>query len=337
MEIFRTPEERFANLEGYPFAPQYHEYEGVRMHYLDEGPRDGPVMLLVHGMPTWSYLYRSMIPALVDAGYRCIAPDFIGFGKSDKVVDDAWYSIERTCLSLRSLVEALDLQRVTVLVQDWGGPTGLYQPANMPERFDRLCIMNTWLENPEFEFHWMARVWNAVWHPLDTTGGPRVKDPNLLRRAFVKVARRAMIRFGLKGDTQPCGAVASMVMMGDYPGARPELRQELYDAYEAPFPNVESKAGARRFPLSLPFWNPVSGDAEGQLRTWKTLLGWKKPVHFIWAHNDSNFSEKWLKTWAAHYPQATIDRVADAGHFLQETHGPQVAKLLLERIAAEAE
>ena len=254
METLRTPEERFANLEGYAFAPHYHEYEGVRMHYLDEGPRDGPVMLLVHGMPTWSYLYRRMIPILVDAGYRCIAADFIGFGKSDKVVDDAWYSIERHCLSLRSLVEALDLQRVTVLVQDWGGPTGLYQPANMPERFDRLCIMNTWVEN---------------------------------------------------------------------------------EAYEAPFPSVESKAGARRFPLSLPFWNPVAGDAEGQGRTWKTLLGWKKPVHFIWAHKDPNFSEKWLETWAAHYPQATLDRIADAGHFLQETHGPQVAELLLKRIAQE--
>jgi haloalkane dehalogenase len=109
-----------------------------------------------------------------------------------------------------------------------------------------------------------------------------------------------------------------------------------YDRGEAPFPNIESKAGARRFPLSLPFWNPVDGDAEGQRRNWETLLGWKKPVHFIWGLKDPNFNEKWAERWAAHYPQATINRVADGGHFLQETHGPQVAELLLKRITQEA-
>jgi len=335
MEIFRTPEERFANLEGYPFETRYHEYDGVRMHYVDEGPRDGPVVLMAHGMPTWSYLYRRMIPVLVESGYRCVAPDLIGFGKSDKVLDDAWYSIERHCLSLRSLIEALDLRRITGIVQDWGGPLGLYQAAHMPERYERLCILNTWLDNPEFEFSLFARVWNAVWHPLDTTGGPRTKDPNLLRRAFAKIARRLFIRWGLKGDTQPCGAVAELVMMADYPGAPPELGSKLFEAYEAPFPSVESKSGARRFPLSLPFWNPVDGDAEGQRKNWETLLGWKKPVHFIWGSKDPNFNEKWLERWAAHYPQATIDRIADGGHFLQETHGPEVARLLLQRIAQE--
>ena len=335
MEIFRTPDERFAKLEDYPFAPNYHEVEGVRMHYLDEGPRDGPVILMAHGMPTWSYLYRRMILPLVAAGYRCIAPDLIGFGKSDKVLDDDWYSIERHCLSLRSLIEALDLRRMTVIVQDWGGPTGLYQPAHMPERFERLCILNTWLENPEFEFRLWPRVWNAVWHPFDTTGGPRTIDPNLLRRTFVRIARRAMIRFGFKGDVQPCGAIAALVMMADYPGVPPEYKEKVYEAYEAPYPTTASKAGARMLPLSLPFWNPARGDAEGQRRNWEALLRWKKPVHFIWAHNDPNFNEKWLVTWAAHYPQATIDRIADAGHFLQETHGPQVAKLLLEQIAQE--
>lgn len=336
MEIFRTPEERFDKLEDYPFRANYHEFEGVRMHYLDEGPRDGPVILMAHGMPTWSYLYRHMIPPLIRAGYRCVAPDLIGFGKSDKVLDDTWYSIERHCLSLRSLIETLDLRRITIIAQDWGGPIGLYQPAHMSERFERLCILNTWLENPQFKFSLFARIWNAVWHPVDTTGGRRTEDPNLLRRAFVKIARRVMIRWGLKGEEQPCGAIAALVMMSDYPEAKPELEAKLYAAYEAPFPDIASKAGARRFPLSLPFWNPVDGDAEGQRRNWETLLGWTKPVHFIWGLKDPNFNEKWLDTWAAHYSQASIDRIADGGHFLQETHGPQVAQLMLERISQEA-
>jgi haloalkane dehalogenase len=226
----------------------------------------------------------------------------------------------------------LDLQRITGIVQDWGGPIGLYQAAHMPERYERLCMLNTWLDNPEFTFSLHARVWNAVWHPVDTTDGPRTKDTNLIRRIVAKIASRAMIRFMFKGDDQPCGAIAEIVMMADYPGAPPELGAKLHAAYEAPFPTIESKAGARRFPLSLPFWNPIDGDAEGQLRNWKTLLGWTKPVHFIWGMDDPNFNEKWLNTWAAHYPQAKIDRIADGGHFLQETHGPQVAKLMLQRM-----
>lgn len=336
MKIFRTPEQRFASLEDYPFAPHYHEFDGLRMHYVDEGPRDGPVIFMAHGMPTWSYLYRHMIPLLVSAGYRCIAPDVIGFGKSDKVLDDNYYSIERHCLSLRSLIEALDLQRMTGIVQDWGGPLGLYQAAHMPDRFERLCILNTWLENPEFKFSTFAYVWNSVWHPVDTTGGPRTIDANPFRRAFVKVMRRVLIRFALQGEVQPCGAIAVTAMMGAYPGAPPELADKLYEAYEAPFPDNASKSGARRFPLSLPFYNPVDGDAEGQRRNWETLLGWKKPVHFIWGLKDPNFNEKWLERWASHYPQATVDRIADGGHFLQETHGAQVAQLLLGRIAEEA-
>src|SRR5579859_4352314 len=122
MEKLRTPDERFANLPGYPFAPHYHDWEALRMHYVDEG-RGAPVLML-HGEPTWSYLYRKMIPPLVAAGYRAIAPDFIGFGRSDKVVDDNWYVIERHVEAIRSVIEALDLRDITLVVQDWGGPIG---------------------------------------------------------------------------------------------------------------------------------------------------------------------------------------------------------------------
>ena len=142
-EFVRSPDSSFADLVDYPFAPNYLDIDGLRMHYIDEGPRDAPVVLMMHGMPSWSYLYRYIIPVMLEAGYRCVAPDHIGFGKSDKVVDPAWYNIARHTANTAALIQHLDLNNVTIMVQDWGGPTGLAQVANMPERFSRVCIMNT--------------------------------------------------------------------------------------------------------------------------------------------------------------------------------------------------
>ena len=150
VEILRTAEERFSNLSDYPFEPHYHEWQGMRMHYLDEG--DGPPILMLHGQPNWSYLYRNFVPPLVKAGYRCIAPDYIGFGKSDKVVEDEWYMIERHIESIRSLLDALDLQDIRIVVHDWGGPIGLRQVADMPDRFSRLFILNTWLHHMDMQY-----------------------------------------------------------------------------------------------------------------------------------------------------------------------------------------
>ena len=134
-DFIRTPESNFEDLADFQYLPNYHQWQDLRLHYLDEGPRDGPVMLLMHGMPTWSYLYRDMIPPLVAAGYRCIAPDHLGFGKSDKPTDIHWYTIARHTEVLSSLIRALDLQHVTLVCQDWGGPIGLAQAAMMPARF----------------------------------------------------------------------------------------------------------------------------------------------------------------------------------------------------------
>ncbi|MDZ4850341.1 MAG: alpha/beta fold hydrolase [Pirellulaceae bacterium] len=149
-KFVRTPEERFNDLSDYPFTPHYHDWNGLRMHYLDAG--SGPIVLMMHGQPTWSYLYRNYIPQLVKAGYRCIAPDYIGFGKSDKVVDDSWYVIERHCEAIRSLIDALDLHDTTLVAHDWGGPIGLRQVVDMPDRFNRLVIHNTWLHHDEMNY-----------------------------------------------------------------------------------------------------------------------------------------------------------------------------------------
>ena len=130
----RTPDDRFANLPGYPFAPHYHDgANGLRMHYLDEGPRDAPVALCLHGQPTWSYLYRKMIPAFLAAGLRVVAPDFFGFGRSDKPEEEATYTFDFHRNSLIALIEALDLKRITLVCQDWGGLIGLTLPMDMAE------------------------------------------------------------------------------------------------------------------------------------------------------------------------------------------------------------
>lgn len=143
MAVLRTPEERFANLPGFPWAPRYLEWRGLRAHYLDEGARGARVLLCLHGEPTWSYLYRRMIPQFLAAGYRVVAPDFIGFGRSDKPEDEAFYSFDMHRAFLLEFVERLDLRRVALAVQDWGGLLGLTLPMEMPERFERLLVMNT--------------------------------------------------------------------------------------------------------------------------------------------------------------------------------------------------
>ena len=157
--LLRTPDENFADLANFPYEPHYVEVDGLRMHYIDEGPADAAVALMLHGMPTWSYLYRSIIPPMLAAGYRCIAPDHIGFGRSDKVTDPGWYDIARHTANMSLLIESLDLRDVTMFVQDWGGPIGLAQVATMPERFSRLVIMNTWLHHDGYEYTAAIQNW----------------------------------------------------------------------------------------------------------------------------------------------------------------------------------
>ncbi len=149
MTALRTPEDRFQGLPGFAFAPRFLEglsgLEGLRFHYLDEGPAEAPVFLCLHGEPTWSYLYRRMIPVLAGAGRRVVAPDFAGFGRSDKPEDEAAYTFDFHRRFLLAFVEKLDLRQVTLVVQDWGGLLGLTLPMEMPERFERLLLMNTTL------------------------------------------------------------------------------------------------------------------------------------------------------------------------------------------------
>lgn len=164
IDALRTPDDRFEDLPGYTFAPHYIEdlpgYAGLRMHYVDEGQRDGPVFLCLHGQPTWSYLYRKMIPILADAG-RVVAPDLFGFGRSDKPVEDAVYTFTWHRELLARFIEALDLRRVTLVVQDWGGLLGLTLPVDYPDRIARLIVMNTGLGTGERPLGDGFEAWKA--------------------------------------------------------------------------------------------------------------------------------------------------------------------------------
>ena len=325
-EYLRTPDSNFAELKDFPFEPHWHSWQDMRMHYLDEGPRDGPVMLLAHGMPTWSYLYRTIIPPLVEAGYRCIAPDHLGFGKSDKPTDIHWYTIARHTEVLTSLVTALDLKQITLLCQDWGGPTGLAQAAMMPERFERLTIMNTWLHHEDYEYSDAIRNWNQNWH-----------EGGLFAREKPNVGLLMAMSAGLlsREDTFP------HLVGGTLPEFTNDDAKAMHDAFLAPFRGLDDAAwnGARRFPLSIPIDSYDNGNAAAQELHYRLLLAWDKPLHFIWGGADDVFTEAWGREWASRFDNVpggtTFDLLPDAGHFLQNTHGDQVASLLLERIEGE--
>lgn len=319
-DFIRTPDENFANLADFDYAPHYHEWQDLRMHYLDEGPADGPVMLLMHGMPTWSFLYRDIIPPLVAAGYRCIAPDHLGFGRSDKPTDIHWYTIARHTEVLTSLIHALDLQNITLVCQDWGGPTGLAQAVYMPDRFSRLTIMNTWLHHPGYEYSEAIHNWNRNWH-----------EGGLFHREQPDIGLLLVLSAGLA----PGEVIFPALTQGTDPGFSGQAL-DIYEGFAAPFKGLPDGAfnGLRRFPLSIPLDSYANGNAAAQTHHYTTLLGWQKPVHFIWGCSDDVFTEAWGRTWAERM-QASFDPIPEAGHFLQNTHGAEVASFLLDRIAQE--
>jgi haloalkane dehalogenase len=302
MEIVRTDDRHFDGLPGFAFAPHYLDWDGLRTHYLDVGPRDAPVALLLHGEPTWSFLYRKMIGPLVDAGYRCVVPDHIGFGRSDKVVDERWYTIDRHVDRLRGFIERLDLQGVTAVVQDWGGPIGLINVAEAPERFARLVILNTWLHHPGFVYTPAIAAWRE--------------------------AATSRYWLGWLGGDLPCGRIVAKALL-----RMPADPAGIVRAYEAPYADgPAAKAGARRFPFCLPFAEPAAGAAERQAAALSTLERVRKrPAHVIFADSDVNFTVDWGRAFAARLSNASFDVIERAGHFVQEDAGAEVVAAFLRR------
>lgn len=315
--FLRTPAENFASISDFPYEPQFIDINGLRLAYIDEGPRDAPVALMVHGMPTWSYLYRYIIPPMVAAGYRCIAPDHIGFGRSDKPTDPQWYNIARHTANLTALVSQLDLTNVTLFVQDWGGPTGLAQYAAMPERFTRLVIMNTWLHHEGFEYSTGA----LQWIQQNLPGGIfRDNVPDKLNWGTLMAM-----------STQRVSPQDSLLKI--LTGQEPEFSTDalaVKNAYDAPFVGLGEAGvtGPRRFPMSIPAHDPISGNAEVQEKNFAIVNNTKLPVHFVWGVNDQVFTRDWGLKWHSLIPHSTWHEL-DAAHFLQDTHGAEIAAHVL--------
>jgi haloalkane dehalogenase len=301
MDVVRTPDERFTGLPGYAFEPHYAEVpdgEGgtLRMHFLDEGPRDGAPVLLMHGEPTWSFLYRHMIPALVDAGHRVVVPDLVGFGRSDKPTKTTDYSYARHIAWTSSLVfDHLDLRDITFFGQDWGSLIGLRLLTAEPDRYARAVLGNGGLP----------------------TGSGQPSD------AFL-----AWQKFSQETPDFPVGGIING-------GCTTDLSPEVIGAYDAPFPDDTYKAGARIFPTLVPTSSddPESGPNKA---AWKVLEQFDKPFLLAFSDRDpitkggdGPFRAK--VAGAQGQPHTTIE---GGGHFLQEDKGPELAAVINGFIAA---
>jgi haloalkane dehalogenase len=286
-EVFRTPDERFAGLPGYDFAPHWHEAGGLRLHYVDEG--SGDAVVCFHGEPTWAYLYRKMLPALSAAGHRVICPDYPGFGRSDKPTERSWYTYDRHVEHMSALLGALDLRDVTVVVHDWGGPIGLRWAVENAGRVARLVILNTGV----------------------FTG--RVSKGFMAWREFAERNPDLPVGFVLQGAT----AI--------------DLPPEVVAAYEAPFPNAESKAGAAQFPLIVPTSDDAAGAAEMRAVA-DELSRWTKPALVAFSDSDPVFpypraGERFRDLIPGAGEQV---RIEGAAHFLQEDRGEAIAERIVE-------
>jgi haloalkane dehalogenase len=304
MIVLRTPDDRFTDLSGFAFEPHYTEISAVpgdaaagtlRVHYLDEGPRDAAPVLLMHGEPSWCYLYRHMIPILVEAGHRVIAPDLVGFGRSDKPSEKSDYTYARHVAWMSELLFGhLDLRDATFFGQDWGGLVGLRLVAEAPERFARLCVGNTGLP----------------------TGDGKLSD------AFM-----AWQKFSRESPQFPIG----MIVNG---GSATDLAPEVIAAYDAPFPDDTFKAGARIFPSLVPT-SPDDPASAANIAAWEVLERFERPLlcafsdkDAVSAGGDGVFRRR--VPGAEGQPHTTIE---GGGHFLQEDRGPQLAAVLNDFIA----
>jgi haloalkane dehalogenase len=302
MKCLRTPDDRFTDLPDFPFEPCYAEIDDedggrLRVHYLDQGPPGGQTVLLLHGEPTWSFLYRKMIPVLVQAGRRVVAPDLVGFGRSDKPARREDYTYNRHVAWMRNWLDQVDLRRITLVCQDWGGLIGLRLVAAAPERFARVVVANTGLP----------------------TGEHRMSDAFMAWRKFSRET--------------PVFDVGRIVAGG----CRRALPDEVIAAYEAPFPDESYKEGARIFPSLVPTEPDAPGAAENR-QAWQALRRFDRP--FLTAFSDGDpITRGGEAVFQKLIPGAQGRRhttIKDAGHFLQEDQGPELARVVIEFMTATA-
>jgi haloalkane dehalogenase len=287
IEAIRTPEEKLEGLPGYPWESTYREVDGLRLAHLDEG--EGKPVVFFHGEPTWSYLWRKVIPPVRDAGYRCVAPDYAGFGRSDKPVDVGWYSYDGHVELMAMLLEELDLRDATVVVHDWGGPIGLRLAVEHPDRVSRVVIMET--------------------GPF--TGHQRMSDAWFAFRDFVRDNEDVPVGFLVRG------------------GCKNDPSDEVIAAYDAPYIDGASKAGARAFPLILPTTPEAVGAAEGK-RVADGLREDDRPALVLWADSDPILPFSVGERVSSELNLPAPRPIADASHFLQEDAGAEIGAIIAE-------
>lgn len=291
MKVLRTPEARFDGLPDFPFAPQYTEVDGLRVHHVDEGPGDAPVVLLMHGEPTWSYLYRKMIPVLTHAGYRAVAPDLVGFGRSDKPARKSDYSYQRHVDWMAQWLEGLDLRGITLVGQDWGSLIGLRLAVEHESRFDRIVMANGALPTGDERLPRVFKVWRA---------------------------------FSQYSPWFPVGRIVQA-------GSRQPVPRSVRAAYDAPFPSGRYKAGARAFPALVPASpsDPASNAnraAWKKLERWEKpfLCVYATGDPIMRAMYDV-FRER--VPGARGQPHSLV---RGAGHFIQEDRGEELARRIVD-------
>jgi len=288
----RTPDDFISRVPDFPFKPKYRKYAGLRLAHIDEGK--GPPVVFIHGEPTWSFLWRKVIPPIRDAGFRCIAPDLAGFGRSDKPTDIDWYTYDAHFASVAALVEELDLRDATVVVHDWGGPIGLRVAVERcADRIARIVVLDTGL----------------------FTGHEPMTDAWMRFRAFVE-----------RTEDLPTGLLVRRACFSD-PG------DEVIAGYDAPFPNAASKAGARAFPLILPL-SPEMPGADAARRVLDALREDSRAKLFLWADSDPVIPLETGRRFAAALGREIDHVIAGASHFLQEDAGPEIGSLIADWLSS---
>ena len=293
MKTLRTPEERFENLPDFSYEPHYLEVDGIRIHYLDEGPKSSECVLLMHGEPSWCFLYRDMIPILVKAGYRTLAPDLVGFGRSDKPTEQGDHTYRKHVEWMTTWLKTLDLQKITLFCQDWGSLIGLRIAIENQDRFSRIVLSNGGLP----------------------TGEQKMGDAFLNWREFSRTATKFYIGRIIQGATTT------------------KLTRDVIKGYEAPFPDDSFKAGARIMPSLVPI---SKDDPEHQTnkKAIEQFGNWQKP--FLTAFSDEDpITRGGERFWKEHVPGAKNQEhttIHNAGHFVQEDKGPELANLIIKFI-----
>jgi haloalkane dehalogenase len=314
VQVVRTPDECFADLPGYPFVPRFADLaDGLRMHYIDEGPAEGEIVLLLHGQPTWSYLYRSVVARLAARGLRAVAPDLIGFGRSDKPVDRAAYTVQSHIDWLSQFVAAVGLTDLTLVVQDWGGPIGLGVFAAKPGLVRRVVAANTVLHTADPSL--AGRLTWACHANADDT---------------VTVEQMLLDYQRLTQELTPFQP--SLFVQG---ATESDLPADVLTAYDAPFPDETFCAGPRQLPLLMGL-TPGSHCARLNRRTLRMLETFDRP--FLTAFSDGDPATRgWAEVLQAHVPGAANRAhvtMEHAGHFLQEDCGPQLADVVAQFVEA---